>query len=96
MNKQLIINTIKTEKPYLQSEFGVKEIALFGSYARGYEQPGSDVDILVDLEKPSYSMLMGLYIYLEKKLNTKVDIIRKGAHLSDKFLNQISKDLIYV
>ena len=96
MNKQGIIHTIKTEKPYLQSEFGVKEIALFGSYARGLEQQGSDVDILVDLEKPSYSALMGVYIYLEKKLNAKVDIIRKGTHLSDKFLNQISKDLIYV
>lgn len=96
MNRQTIIDTIRAEKPYLQSEFGVEEIALFGSYARGYEKSESDVDILVSMKKASYNSLMGLYIYLEKKLNKKIDLVRKGTHLSDSFLNHISKDLIYV
>ena len=39
---------------------------------------------------------MGLYNYLEKKLNAKIDILRKGPHISERFLNQIRKDLIYV
>ena len=96
MNKQTIIATIKAEKPFLQEHFGVEEIALFGSYSRGEETTGSDVDILVCIKKPSYSLLMGLYAYLEKKLNTKIDILRKGPHVSERFLNHISKDLIYV
>ena len=96
MNKQQIIASIKAEKPYLQQHFGVEEIALFGSYARGDENAESDVDILVSLKKPSFSLLMGLYAYLEKKLNTKIDIIRKGPHISDRFLKQINKDIIYV
>lgn len=96
MDKQSIINTIKNEKPYLQREFGVDEIALFGSYARGIQNPNSDVDILVSLNKPGYNAFMGLYIYLEKKLNTKIDLVRKGAHLSERFLNHINKDLVYV
>lgn len=96
MNKQIIIEFIKAEKPYLQKQFGVEEIALFGSYARGEEKSDSDVDILVSLKKPSYSLLMGLYAYLEGKLNMKIDIIRKGPHVSERFLKFINKDLIYV
>ena len=96
MNKQTIIESIKAEKSYLQQHFGVEEIALFGSYARNEEKPDSDIDILVRINKPSYSLLMGLYIYLEKKLNAKVDLIRKGPHISERFLKHINKDLIYV
>lgn len=96
MNKDSIIEFIKAEKPYLQKQFGVEEIALFGSYARGEEKSGSDVDILVSLNRPSYSLLMGLYAYLERKLNLKIDIIRKGPHVSERFLKYINKDLIYV
>jgi len=96
MDKQSIIETIKNEKGNLQKQFGVEEIALFGSYARGDEKPNSDVDILVSLKKPSFNLIMGLYSYLEKKLNTKVDVTRKGPHLSPRFLSIIQKDIIYV
>lgn len=96
MNKQEIIASLKTEKNYLLQHFGVEEIGLFGSYARGEEGNDSDVDILVRLQKPSYSLLMGLYAFLETRLNRKVDIIRKGPHVSERFLKEINKDLIYV
>jgi len=61
-----------------------------------YLQKRCDVDILVSLSKPSYSLIMGLYLFLEKKLNMKVDITRKGPHISQRFLKNISKDIIYV
>jgi hypothetical protein len=96
MNKQAIISSIKAEMPYLEKHFGVEEIALFGSYSRGEQTENSDIDIFVSINKPSYRLLMGLYAYLEKKLNAKIDILRKGPHISERFLNQIRKDLIYV
>jgi predicted nucleotidyltransferase len=96
MNKQEIIESIKSEKLFLKEQFGVEEIALFGSYARGDNKPDSDIDLLVKFSKPSYSLLAGLYIYLNNKFNVKVDITRKGPHISERFLNLISKDLIYV
>lgn len=96
MNKKSIIESIVAEKPYLQEHFGVEEIALFGSYARGEENADSDIDILVSVKKPSYSLLIGLYSYLEKRLNKKIDLLRKGPHVSERFLKQINKDLIYV
>jgi predicted nucleotidyltransferase len=35
----------------LRERYGVKEVALFGSFAKGSEGEGSDVDILVELSK---------------------------------------------
>lgn len=35
MNKQSILNAIRSEKTTLNKKFGVEEIVLFGSYARG-------------------------------------------------------------
>lgn len=96
MNKQYILDTLKNDMPHLQEAFGVEEIALFGSYAKDIQTPSSDIDFLVTLKKTSYNLFMGLFLYLEKKFNHKVDLVRKGSHLSQQFLNYISKDLIYV
>ena len=41
-------------------DFGVTEIGVFGSFARGDQKETSDVDILVDLIKPKYRNYMGL------------------------------------
>lgn len=95
MDKQTIIQTIKAEKPYLRKQFGVMEIALFGSFARGEQNPESDIDFLVKFEKPSYSWLVGLHDYLESKLKAKVDVISNGPHLTSRFLDIIKSELIY-
>ena len=96
MNKSEIINTLQSDKQFLTDNYGVVSIALFGSYAKGLEKKDSDADFIVEFKEPSYSLLMGLYTYLEHKLNSKIEIVRKGPHLSDRFLNNIKNDLIYV
>mgnify|MGYP001794818776 CR=1 FL=1 len=96
MKKDEIINTLQTEKQFLEDNYGVVSIALFGSYAKGLENSESDVDFFVEFKTPSYSVLMGLYAYLENKLNSRIEIVRKGPHLSERFLNTIKRDLIYV
>jgi predicted nucleotidyltransferase len=96
MKKNEIINTLQSDKQFLTDNYGVVSIALFGSYAKGLENKDSDVDFIVEFKVPSYSLLMGLYSYLENKLNSKIEIVRKGPHLSERFLNSIKKDLIYV
>lgn len=96
MSQKDIIESIRREKQYLERQFGVEEIGLFGSYARNEQTESSDVDVLVKLKQPSYAALMGVYAYLEKLLNRKIDIVRKGPHLSGQFMALILKEVIYV
>lgn len=96
MKKDEIITILQSDKQFLKDNYGVVTIALFGSYAKGLENKNSDVDLMVEFTEPSFSLLMGLYSYLENKLHSKIEIVRKGPHLSDRFLNNIKNDLIYV
>ena len=91
-----VVEILKQEKRFLHDSFGVEQLALFGSYARGNENEGSDIDILVTLDKPDYSKFSQLYSYLQKKFDKKVDLIRMGDHITEKFLSRIKKDVIYV
>jgi predicted nucleotidyltransferase len=93
--KNEILEFLKEEKPDLEKEFGVQEIAVFGTYARGDARPDSDVDILVSLTQPQYSMLARLLIYLEEKLHKKVDLVRKGPHITERFYKIVGNDIIY-
>ncbi len=96
MNKENIIESIRTEKPYLQEHFGVEEIGLFGSYARGEEMAGSDVDILVKMKVKTLRNYIGIIDYLQDKLKLKVDLVPTNDNLSERFLRLITKDIIYV
>jgi len=52
LSQKRVIKILKKELPSLTIEYGVKKIAIFGSYAKGTQTKKSDIDILVDLNKP--------------------------------------------
>ena len=71
---------LEAEKPYLAERYGVTEIGVFGSYVRGEQDPDSDIDILIELERPpriSLLDLVELEYYLSELLGTKVDVAIK-------------------
>jgi predicted nucleotidyltransferase len=77
MRNKEILEVLRLEKPYLQENFGVLSIGLFGSYAGGKERSDSDIDMLVELKEPRFEFLAGLQIYLESRLGKPVELIRK-------------------
>lgn len=89
------IALLQDNKAWIQKEFGVTSMSVFGSVARGTNKPDSDVDILVEMP-PKILMMSALKRYLESLLSTSVDLIRCHSHLSPKFLNQISHDAITI
>ena len=89
------IRIISENKNFLEKEYGVKSIILFGSIARGDNRSDSDVDILVEMP-PKMVLLFDLKNYLERILNASVDLVRKHSHMSQKFLTQISHDAIKI
>lgn len=96
IDKHYIINFLKNKKEFLKEEFGVTDISLFGSFARGEENDESDVDVLIEMEDPTFSKLAGVSIYLEESFDRKISLVRKHDHLKPKFIKIISRDLINV
>ncbi len=94
-SKNECIDILRNNLPYIQKEFGVRELRLFGSMARGDNREGSDVDIFVDMP-PRIYLMSSLKIFLEQLLNVSVDLVRKHSHISQKFLNQILVDGIVI
>jgi len=95
MDKDDILKTLSALKPEL-AQYKVKELALFGSFIRGEQNPSSDIDILVDFdEDASLFDLIRIGDYLEKKMALKVDIIPKES-LRQELQESILKEMVVV
>ncbi len=97
VTKDFIINTIRTHKSEL-SQFCIKDIGLFGSYAREEQSAESDIDILIDFEpdKESFDNYMAVYDYFEELFkNEKIKIVTKNG-LSPYIGPSILKEVLYV
>ena len=75
--------TVSQEKlASLCKEYGVKELAVFGSRARGDNRPDSDLDILVDFYPESDTGLIGfsrLRRQFQELFGIKVDLVPKDG-----------------
>jgi hypothetical protein len=76
MNRDDIFTFLSNNKKTL-NKYGVKNIALFGSYVKGTANEDSDIDFLVEFEnnKKTFDNYMDLKFFLEDNLNTKVDLV---------------------
>ena len=89
-----IIDLLKIHAKDIKTYFGVKRIGLFGSFARGDQKEASDIDILVEFEKPTFRNFMDLSFYLEDLFGRKVDLVTvKGLH--PRIRPYVEKDVIW-
>jgi predicted nucleotidyltransferase len=64
----------------LRSRYRVRSLGVFGSFVRGEQRRGSDLDVLVDFNRP-----LGLFKFIEleheisRLLGVKVDLVMKDA-----------------
>jgi hypothetical protein len=68
---------LEAQKPYLAERYGVMELGVFGSYARGEPRPDSDLDILVEFDEPiriDLFDLVELEDYLSDLTGVKADV----------------------
>jgi predicted nucleotidyltransferase len=92
-NLKEIENLIVLNRPFLDREFKVKNIGIFGSFVRGEQKKGSDLDILVEFrEKTGFFKFLELEEFLEKLLDLKVDLVSRKAlkpRIGQCILNEI-------
>ncbi len=88
-------NNLSRYKPILIKKYNVQTIGIFGSYARGMASENSDLDILVQFEKPIGLDFITLAEELESLLQVKVDLVSVNA-IKPKMMNYVKESLIYV
>jgi uncharacterized protein len=95
ITKADILSKLKELKPELTKQFAVREIGLFGSFADNSYSEGSDIDILVELDRPIGWKIFTLEIYLEKVFGRKIDLVTKNA-LKEQIKDNVLKQVNYV
>ncbi len=85
MKRNEALAILRAEQEYLRCDFGVKSLALFGSVARDQARDSSDVDLLVEFDRPIGLLhLIGTRQYIEKRLGVaRVDLILRRAVLPE-------------
>ena len=75
MKQDAVVEILKQNNAELTKQFGVKSLLLFGSVAKNEATATSDVDLLVEFNRPVGCFgLFALQDYLEKLLGCSVDL----------------------
>ena len=86
---------LRQSKPFLQENYRVTSLGIFGSYTRGEQTEESDVDVLIDYDKaPNLIMLVELKDYLSNLMQMKVDIVTKKG-LKPRIRERILSEIVY-
>lgn len=95
MKKEEILKTLKEHKSYIQENYEVEKIGLFGSYAKDTQTDQSDIDIYVEFKHKTFRNLAGLWVYLENLYNKKIDLVHKHKRSKGAIFEAIQKEVIY-
>ena len=90
--KEEILAVLRAALPNLRQRWPIRSLALFGSVARGEATPESDIDILVEFERP---VGLSTFITLEASLagltGRRVDLVSRAApkpHIGRRILGE--------
>ena len=93
----LTIKQIKERIKPIMEKHGIKNVYLFGSYARGEAHRNSDVDIYCDRGDVDTLFKAVAFDYeLEEALGKKVDVVTIGSQMHDYFKQQLEEDMIKI
>lgn len=96
LKQQDILNYLKKYKELKKDKYHIKELGLFGSYARGEAHEGSDIDIVVDLDKSTMFGLVAIKEDIQEYFKNHVDIIQTRDRMNSLLQKRIQRDAIYV
>ena len=96
MKRSEILKILAQHQDGLAKRYGVTKLGIFGSVARGEATENSDVDIIIEMEKPDLFFMVHVKQELEDALQCPVDIIHYRPHMNSYLKKQINKDGVYV
>jgi predicted nucleotidyltransferase len=96
LNNEAVIKRLRAMNPGLNKDFGVSKIGVFGSYARSEQEKDSDLDVLVEFNRPvNLFEFSRLRTFLTNQLGIQVDLVTPGA-LKPLIKEKILKSVAYI
>ena len=74
-----VFEKLRQHLPDLEQRYHVKSLGVFGSWTRGEQRKGSDLDLLVEFDEDGPGLLGFVHLenYLSDLLGIKVDLVEK-------------------
>ncbi|MBN9079603.1 MAG: hypothetical protein BGN87_10430 [Rhizobiales bacterium 65-79] len=98
MTREEIIEKLKAMEPELRAR-GITRMQIFGSRARGDERPDSDLDLLIEYERPTAASgfdFFGIGPDLTEALGVETNVVGDHSGMKPRFRREISRDLVTV
>ena len=89
-----VFNVLQKHKNEIINKYNVKRIGIFGSYAKGQQKEESDIDVLVEFEKPTFDNFIELSFFLEELFYKKVDLLTPKS-LSPYMQPTVEKEVVW-
>jgi len=95
-NLEEIKEILKSSKEEIRKQFKAEIVGIFGSYVRGEQKRGSDLDLLVRFyEGATLFEFVELANFLKRKLKIKVDIVPYDT-IREEIKEKILKETVYL
>jgi len=99
LTQKEVLEILRNNLPFLKEKYGVRKIAIFGSFAKEIQKEDSDIDIIIEFEKPIGLKFVELAEYIETILGKEVDILTPEGVKSIRYnevVEDIKKSVVYV
>ena len=96
LNREGVLEILRSHKGVLKERFGVTEISLFGSFARDEANDDSDIDIVVKFEQtPTFNTYFGAQEFIAEVSGRNVDLATE-EEIRKEILPYVKRDLMKV
>jgi len=96
LTQKEILQYLKKYKINKSNIYSIKKLGLFGSFAKNSANEYSDIDIVVEFNKPDMFNQISIMQELKEHFKKDVDVISLWSHINKKKKKRIDKDAIYV
>ena len=92
--REEVLAFLKEARDRFARQYGVRRIGLFGSVARDTTCESSDLDILVEMEDPTFDRYMDLKFEIEDHFGVSVDLVLSET-VKERLRPIIERETIY-
>lgn len=96
LTRDTVLSQLHEYKEKNKKKYQIVKLGLFGSITTGKFNKNSDIDIVVELEKPKMFHLIGIKQELEEIFSLPVDIVRVRQKMNQFLKNRIEREAIFV